>query len=395
MKKRMILAALLFSLLMVGCTEVLSIPSVNVSRDGGEIAFLLQANSGSTLILQTLNVTTGDVRRIGASENMQGAFDWSPARDTLVFVEVAPNEETTLVTAPADGSALPLAVTPLPDGVWVNQVSVSPDGQTAALSISGLPFGNVPSDVLDSSIDLTGNTVQVVLVDLASGAITEVKAELAGDTPSLEWNPSGTRLAYAYDGDAYVYDVAGGASSPVNWAENQSLRSPSWLNDTTLVVVSSPDNSEEESTQTETEIVSFDVTTSATQTWVVDHSVAVVSASPDGTRIAFIEGQPSTDSAANSGGYAMATTAVMVLNIDSGEPTAVYTGQSLDRPVWSPDGGTLYISNANAFSMFAGNPRQIVALDVASGATTTLFEALLATSSLLGWFPPNQPTPEG
>lgn len=392
MHKRMILSALFFALLMVGCTEVLSIPSVNVSRDGGEVAFLLQAEAGETLVLQTLNVTTGDTRRIGTPEKMQGAFDWNPSRDTLVFVEIANNETTTLVTAPADGSAVPLDVLTLPDGVWVNQVSVSPDGATAALSISGLPLGNVPSDVLDSSIDLTGNTVQVVLVDLASGDITEVRADMAGDTPSLEWNPAGTRLAYAYDGDAFVYDVAGDSSMPVNWEENQSLRSPSWLNDTTLVAVSSPKDPEQESSQPETAIVSFDVTSSATQTWVVANSVGVVSASPDGTRIAFIEGVPEP---AAEGGYATAMTSVMLLNIDGGEPPAVYTGQSLDRPVWSPDGGTIYISNANAFSMFAGNQRQIVTLDVASGTTSTLFEAPLATSSLLGWFPPNQSTPEG
>jgi hypothetical protein len=257
-----------------------------------------------------------------------------------------------------------------------------------ALSLSGLPPGTVPRDLLDPSVDHNGAGMQIMLIDLASELLTEVaRDDEAGDTPSLDWNTTGTRLVYAYGGSVFFYDVASGDSSGVNWMQDQSLRSPSWLNDTTLAMVSSLEDAEGNPTQPE--IVTFDVTTNATQAWTVSASVSVASASPNGSMIAYLEGQSSPDPAANSAGYAGTTSNVVVLNVDQESRESVFVGESLDRPVWSPDSQTLYISNGNAFSMFAGNQRQIFALDVGNREARLLFEGPLATSSLLGWFPPD------
>lgn len=376
---------------LAGCNEVLSIPSVRLSADGKRMAFLVQTNAGQSLSLQSLSLEDGSVERVGASNAMQGAFDWNPGQTALAFVEIAPDESSSIQLVQFSDGQSPSMLAALPGNVWVNQIAYSPDGSQIALSVSLLPPGTKPSQVLDSSTDLNGSEAQVLLLDVASGELTKIVGDDVVDTPSLAWNADGTRLAYAYDSRVFVYNVADGQSVTVNWADDLSLHSPSWLDNTTLIMVSTPDSSQQGASQTE--IVSYDVTSSRTHSWLVGAGVAVVSASPDGRYIAYIEGQPSSDPQVSSGGYATATTNVMLLPVDQTGGQAIYVGVSLDKPVWSSDSQTLYISNANAFSMFAGNRRQIFAVDIASGAVTPIFEGPLATSSLLGWSPPQQATP--
>lgn len=368
-----------------GCVEVLSIPSISLSGDGDQIAFLIQTDAGQSMALQTLNLDGGDVQRIGVSENMQGAFDWDPSQTSIAFVEIAPDQSSSIQVAQLPGGRI-ATLTSLPHNVWVNQLAYSPDGSQMALSVSALPPGTQPRDVLDSSTNLNGSEARIYLVDTPTGELHDIARDDVTDTPSLDWNPTGTHLAYAYEGNLFVYDVAEAEAEMVNWAENLSLRSPSWLNETTLIMISAP----QEEGPSQTEIVSYEVTSGRTRAWPVGPGVAAVSASPDGNFIAYIEGQPSADS---SGGYATTTTTVVLLPIEEARGQAIYVGLSLDRPVWSPDSQTLFVSNGNAFSMFAGNRRQIFAVDIASGAATPLFEGPLATSSLLGWFPPQEGTP--
>jgi Tol biopolymer transport system component len=362
-----------------------------VSSDGGYIAFLVQTDSGQSLRLQTLNLNDGSVEQIGDPETMQGAFDWNPSRSALAYVEIAPDQSSSIQLAQLSGGGNPATLTTLAQHLWVNQLAFSPDGGTLALSVSVLPPGTQPSQVLESSTDLNGTEARVLLLDSATGEMSEIARDDVTDTPSLAWNHDGTRLAYAYVNRVFVYEFAGEQSSTVNWMEDQSLHSPSWLSNSTLVVVSTPTSSDQGSSQAE--IVSYDVTSSETRAWSVEPGVAAASVSPDSRYIAYIHGQPSSDPAAQDAGYAGATTTVVLLSVDQSSGRAIYIGESLDRPVWSPDSQTLFVSNGNVFSMFAGNRRQIFALDIASGAVTPLFEGPLATSSLLGWSPPSEGTP--
>ncbi len=388
LNKKTFLSSLLFSgVFLVGCTEALSIPTVSVRSDGNTLAFLTQSDTENTLSLQTLNIADGVAQPVAESANFQGAFDWNDATQTLVYAEFADSNAASIQVADLETGEVERLLT-LEPNLWVNQLSISPDGQIIALSGNYISLWATPADLLDPTVDVEALSGLIMVVNAEDGNVIHVIAERTGDTPSLAWNPSSTRLAYAFDGKTFVYDTASNSVAEVNWLEDQLLRSPSWLDDDTIVMVSAIE--EENGGTTQPEIMLFDVSNSASRSWTTNNGVVMVSASPDGSQIAYVEGQSSPDPNAQDQGYASATTSVIVIDVATDERQVVFTGQSIDKPVWSPDGQTLYLTNGNVFSMFAGNARQLYAVNVATGETTLLFEGNLATSSLIPWAPPEE-----
>lgn len=382
-RKFILISASALALLLSACTEMLSIPSVSV-REDGQLAFLVQADSGTSLNLQVLNQEDRAVQRVGTGENIQGAFDWNDADNSLVFVEISPEGDTLIQHADTSTDEAAETLTTLTGNLWVNQISVSPTGDSAALSISYLQMGTTVQDVLAANVEVDKVGAGIMLLDLTTGETTQIFQDSTGDSPSVSWNPSGTRLVYAYAFNAFVYDVAQGTSTSLDWLQDQLLQSPSWVTDTTVALISAIEIPQQGTTPPE--LYTFGVVTSATQSWELPNGAAVLSASPDGMMIAYLEVQQ-TD---NTLRYASATGDVVVLNLSDSTRQTVFTGESLDKPIWSADSQTLYITNANVFSMFANNQRQLISVDVATQASTVLFEAPLATSSLVMWSAPEE-----
>jgi Tol biopolymer transport system component len=388
MKQKALLIGLMSTFFLAGCLEVLSIPTLSLSADGQKMAFLVQTNAGQSMSLQVLNLEDGTTEEIGNPETMKGAFDWHPSQTALAYVEITPEQSSSIQIAELSGEISELIQ--MPENVWVNQMAYSPDGSLLALSLSLLPQGKEPSQVLDFSTDLNPSAIRVVLINIGTGDYQEILREQVGDSPSLDWSPDGSRFAYGFDGRIYVYDLSVEEASLLNWEDNLSLRSPSWLSDTHLVLLSAPDP--DGIGPSITEIVSVDLSSGTRQAWAVPGSTAVPTASPDGQYIAYLEGRASSDPDLSDQGYASATTTVMLLDVNQDSALPIYVGVSLDRPLWSKDSQTLYISNGNAFSMSVGNRRQIFAVDIASGESNALYEGAVASSSLMGWFPPQEAT---
>lgn len=388
MKLKALVVGLVSAFFLAGCLEVLSIPTLSLSADGEKLAFLVQDNSGQSMSLQVLNLDDGALQTIGDSETMKGAFDWHPSQMSLAYVEITAEQTSNIQVRELSGEAV--TISELPQGFWVNQLAYSPDGRLIALSVSVLPEGTEARQLLDSSTDLNPVAAQVLLLELATGEITEIASEEVGDSPSLDWSPDGGRFAFAFDGRVYTYELymGLGEAALLNWEDNLSLRSPSWLTDSKLIVLSAPDPDGEG--PSETEIVMVDLNSGNGQSWTVAGGTAAPTAAPDGLHIAYLEGRASSDPELSNDGYATATTTVMLLDVREAAAVPIAVGISLDRPLWSADSQTLYISNGNAFSMFGGNQRQIFAVDVESGATEPIYEGAIATSSLLGWFPPQE-----
>lgn len=377
---------LTIALLLGGCLEVLSIPSISLNSDASMMAFLVESDEGQSMALHLLSIDSGRSIEFGNPDTMKGAFDWHPSEPRLAYIEIQEDYKSTLQIADIDGEAEEIMV--LPDYAWVSQIAYSPDGNTIALSLGMLPPETDLGQLLDFTVDFNPSEVRVILVDVATGEALEIVREEPGQTASLAWNPSKNQLAYGFNGHVYVYDMSDEKTTEIRWADFLSLRSPSWLNDNTLLMLSAADLEGEG--PDETEIVRYDMLTTEYEGWLVGLGSAVPTASPNGQYIAYLEGSQSPDPELSSQGYATAAVTVMLLDIEAGSIVPLYVGVALDRPVWSPDSETLYISNGNAFSMSVDNPRQIFAVDVATGAASPVYEGALATSSLLGWFPPQE-----
>jgi Tol biopolymer transport system component len=375
------------AMLLSGCVEVLSIPTVSLSSNGDLMAFLVETEGGESMSLKVLSLGTGIVGDFGKSEAMTGAFDWHPNENSLAFVEILEGVGSINVQI-SDMSGDSEKLMDLPENFWVNQMAYSPDAAWIALSVSILADGTDVSRVLDFSEDLNPEEIRVILLNTETGETQELANERVGDSPSLVWSPEGRRLVYAYDGHVYVYDTDEEEATEINWQEHLSLRSPSWLSEDSLVMLSAADPEGEG--PTDTEIVRYNLANGGRESWVVTGNSAAPTASPDGRYIAYLEGRASAEPELSQQGYSTVTVTVMLLNLETGSIEPIYVGIALDRPVWSEDSQMLYISNGNAFAMAVDNPREIFAVEVATGTVTPLYQGDLATSSLLGWFPPQE-----
>src|SRR5687768_6589002 len=119
------------ALLLGGCLEVLSIPTISLNSDASMMAFLVESDEGESTSLHILNIALATSIEFGNPDTMKGAFDWHPSEERLAYIEIQEDPKISLQIADMEGEAEILTV--FPDNSWVNQLAWSPDGNTIAV----------------------------------------------------------------------------------------------------------------------------------------------------------------------------------------------------------------------------------------------------------------------
>ncbi len=440
-KNRLMVASLGLMLILAlsGCLDIFALPNVAVSTDGQWAAFLQMNMMDNDMALYGVNVNDGSQVRIGAEGDWQGAFDWHPDQAQIAYYNVsadgAPTIRVSDIGNPSEGTDA-FGAFAFPGPFWATQIAYSPNGQYLAISAIMLPEGtNLRGDVdlFSGPDDMMETQGAVYLADFNNGTVTAISDPDAVFPSTLEWSPDSNKIAYVgwYDGnedgnidfsgagmfeamfgagdiaDVYVYDVGSQSTSAID--DGNLNYSPSWLNDSSLAYVSFVLNLT--SPEQGVNIKAYDVNGGNTSLLVEggDNSILGVSASPDGSQIAYISSPSSSDEMMTGGvdeGGETEPVNLMVANADGSDARLVFQGDEntpfVDVPVWSPDGSTLFVSSANPLmSMFGGlavgldeefggedatedlNLQQLTLINVASGEATVLYEGGMASSGII------------
>ncbi|MCB9436216.1 MAG: hypothetical protein H6673_04380 [Anaerolineales bacterium] len=390
--------ALILTLALSGCLDLFTIPSISVSNDNQWVAFLTTGGDNlDQMTLQAVNLNDGSIVAVGEEGSNQGAFDWNPTATEIAYYNLAADGTPSVrVSDLSDAGQEALGVFAFPRNFWVTQMAYSPDGNWLALAVILLPEDFIMTPDSDSSIEGVVTESALYLANLADGTVTAASNPGELTISTVAWSPDGAKVAFTAwkdgngDGtidssgagimeamfgagditDIYVYDIA--SQSITAFDDGNMNLSPDWLGPNTLVYSAYVLNFMSPDVGT-LAINSYDLTSSTSTTLVAGSESASflsVSASPDGSKIAYIQSPEGGDSMM-MGGFEgdMGTEPteeapaepiqVIVANADGSNPTVVYEtpgdGLPFDVPVWSQDGAWLFLSNGNPLGSVVGS----------------------------------------
>ena len=414
MKKILLLPmALILVFSLSGCFDLFGLPNVAVNLSGEWVAFLDGSDVENSRLV-ALNTATGEVLSIGTPDDgaFHGAFSWHPDGEQIAYYHISIDEVPSIhlvnINQPSEESVV-IGADALPAEFWPTQLAFSPDGAYIVASMllpaEGSEFsfdigGNDTSETTDIAPNEEGQltvTSVLYLIDVANGTAEPLTDPTAVFPSVLQWSPDSMKIGFVawtdLNGDAYVdfsgaidnpmeadlpyiyvYDLAAEELITVSEMGSMDL-SPSWIDENTLAYVHFDlmlmGMSEDPAGLVFT---AFDTTTRTNSAITDAGQLGVgafgISASPDGSKIAFVGLDIQEQVAGAIGGSEEATAEpvrVYTMNADGTNLQLVYefefetegetTGDSglfVDVPVWSRDSSHIYLAVANPLLSLVG-----------------------------------------
>ena len=317
--------------------------------------------------LRMLNVETGEDTLV--DDGSQGSllfgpsaalaltsFSWSPTSDTLLYQKYdGPDLRTSLGRWMVTFGGTPF---PVVRSASARNVTLSPDGRRLVYTL--------PSEV--TPMLGAGRTAQVFLMNVDGTGNHKL-----ADGVSASWSPDGRLLAYwtedrggsSFSGDIVIMEVDTGRS--VSLGEFTSDESPAWSPDPSRNVFHN---------------LVIDVT-AQTATPLFDRPSVILGWSPDGMKVAYVEG-PASGPGPRS---------LVVLDTHNGQQDTLHTSNAYTphvlgsgyRGVWSPDGR--YYAYSAVESADEAGVMVLYVTDTESGATNRLWEGTVLDSISTAYSP--------
>ena len=281
-----------------------------------------QAGGGSRDVMSA-NPDGGDPSFHTASANEERNAVWSPDGRSLAYISSA-SDGSVEVLGPG-GRHVVVHRGSFPPGTYYSDgVAWAPDGARLAMAL-------VPGGI--EIVDLDGNVTAFVN---------------AREPRHVAWSPSGDLLAYV-EGTALM--VADGRTAATRTVTSMAtnVRFPMWTPDErTLLFLGYT-----ESGNTDLFAVSLDGTGLRNVTDTVDLFEDVPAISPDGTRVAMVIIEGSTQR-------------IEVLNLDGGERRTLLTMEGSGSAAWAPDGTALAVGHGERITVVPLDGSQPVDIGIGS-----------------------------
>lgn len=441
--KLILLVAMVMIFSLSGCVDLFGMPGVAVSPDGSTVYFLgggmdiMTGETSDTMPLMSVGADGTAQIVMEQDQTLISGFDVNPSNGDVAFVMTTEADGTSImVYNPASGPRELVATASLPKVAVGTMLKYSPDGSQIAVSMLTLPI-ELSLDSVESE-DLTPEQMALIdsvlyLVDANAGTVKTISSADTEWVNMVDWNPSGTLLAYnawvdtnadgtistsgGFDtmmsgtttasdlSQIRVYDVAAGSTTNI---DSTALEyAPTFVSDTAVAYVSFDAMMMMMGGAGGVKI--YDLGTgSSTDAYSAAGLISGLALSPDGTQVAWTESGSSTMSMESESSSAPNNLMVADTSFSAPRQVAQVPGETgfLDAPVWSPDGSGIYLTSTGIFSALIGSfasmgnmmgdltgtpvapeasipQQQITLVNVADGSTQTVYTGSMSNSGLM------------